>query len=59
MGKFTILKDSRVDSLVEAHLKIAIKEINKIDGVRSIILVGGFGRGEGSILVLETKNILF
>jgi len=57
MGKFTILKDSRVDSLVEAHLKIAIKEINKIDGVRSIILVGGFGRGEGSILV-EDKNII-
>lgn len=57
MGKYTVLEDRRVDELVEKHLAVAVREITKIQGVLSVVLVGGFGRGEGSIL-LDQKKIL-
>ncbi|HID26777.1 MAG TPA: hypothetical protein EYP22_02885, partial [Methanosarcinales archaeon] len=52
MGKYTVYKDEKVDVKVEADLNhIVTKVISSWNSIQSIILVGGFGRGEGSVLV--------
>lgn len=51
MGIYTVLEDNRVDDVVEKDLKRIVERVTAVKTVRSIILGGGFGRGEGSVLV--------
>jgi len=57
MGKYTI--DGKYDNLIEERLKIVnkvlIEKLNEF-GLRSVILFGGYGRGEGTILNGELFN---
>ncbi len=54
MGKYTILDDPRVDKYIDNHLEkvidILFKNIPR-SSIRSILLGGSFGKGEGSVLV--------
>jgi hypothetical protein len=59
MGRYTNYGNS-VDAQVQAQLDLATKIILRIiPGVRSIILAGGFGRGEGSVEIQENGKIVF
>jgi len=52
MGKYSVLTDPAADAVVEAELDIVIAEIVRYFGEHlcAILLTGGFGRGEGSIV---------
>lgn len=53
---YSIVSDPRINQYIDSDLEIIKNEtIRLIDNVESIILGGGFGRGEGSIIVSETK----
>jgi len=53
MGKFTDYDDPRVDTFISSQLDIVVRIIEEnVPGVKSIILWGSFGRGEGSIEVV-------
>lgn len=52
MGKYTIYNQAWIDRQIQEHIDLAVERIKqKINGIRSIILVGGFGRGEGSVKI--------
>jgi len=55
---YTPLRDERVNSKIEQELKIVCEEILKVVKPISIILFGGFGRGEGSAQIVDGKIIL-
>ncbi len=55
MNKYTAL-GSEVDKEIQKQLDIVAEEINKdIHDVKSIIVYGGFGRGEGSVKRVNEK----
>lgn len=60
MGRFTIYNDESVDLQIGHQLETIVKVIVNTIGrnVESIILGGGFGRGEGSIKFTEKGNVL-
>jgi predicted nucleotidyltransferase len=52
MGKYTILRDPRVDKYIDLYLERVVEALlAKMQGIRSIILGGSYGKGEGSVLV--------
>ena len=54
--KYTAIHDERINDHIESDLEIIKKEILKeIKGVECILLGGGFGRGEGSVLLYKSK----
>ena len=55
--KYTVLDNINVDSQIEKHMNIIVDELINILGKKlyAIILTGGFGRGEGSVLI-NTEN---
>ena len=56
--KFTTSKEG--DKKVEEDLKLIVHEILKKDPkVISIILTGGFGRGEGTVKITKNKILLY
>jgi hypothetical protein len=59
MGKYTVYDDPRIDEEIEKQLgKIVSILVKNIPNIHSIILTGGFGRGEGSIKLEEGGKIL-
>jgi len=51
-NNFTILKDDRINRKIQVDLeKIRASLLNEFGEIEALILVGGFGRGEGSVLV--------
>lgn len=55
MNKYTLL-GTEVDKEIQKQLDIVSEEINKdIKDVKSIIIYGGFGRGEGSVKKVKGK----
>jgi len=47
---YTVHRYPDIDEVVERHMKIIVDEITKtLEDVDSIVLSGGFGRGEGSV----------
>lgn len=60
MSKYTILKDARVDEYIDGYLEEVVETLREsVSGIRSIILAGSFGKGEGSVFVdsLEVKPL--
>ncbi len=52
---FTLLNEPRVESSIQEQMDVVVKETTRVYGKDcSIILAGGFGRGEGSIRILES-----
>lgn len=54
MGKYTILQDPRVDEYIDKYLESVVEALFESiprSHVRSIILGGSFGKGEGSVVV--------
>jgi hypothetical protein len=52
MGKYTPLSDPDVDEAIERQLMQAVEAIRRIHPVAdAVVLIGGFGRGEGSAVV--------
>lgn len=48
---YTIHQDPEIDGRIERDLKIITETlINRFDSIDALILVGGFGRGEGSVI---------
>lgn len=54
MGKYTIL-DENVDAAIEGHLSVIKKVLIEEARPISIILFGGFGKGEGSVEIVDGK----
>lgn len=51
MGIYTVLDANEIDNAIEADLDVIVKKLSDIPSVREIILGGGFGRGEGSVIL--------
>lgn len=49
---YTKIKDERIDNKIDLEMRIVCEEILKVIKPISIILFGGFGRGEGSVQIL-------
>lgn len=48
---YTVFNDERIDSYIEGHLRYIVKNILEVaPNPDAIVLTGGFGRGEGSVL---------
>jgi len=59
MGKYTTYNQNWIDKTIDKHLKVAVKKIKiGLPKVLSIILVGGFGRGEGSVRLEENQKVI-
>ena len=59
MGTYTVLDNGAVDAHIQAKLNLIVTRILKFIGapnVKAIILSGGFGRGEGGV-VINKKEI--
>lgn len=55
---YTQLNDERIDNKIEQELQIVCEEILKVIKPVSIILFGGFGRGEGSAQISNGEVVL-
>ncbi|OGL44005.1 MAG: hypothetical protein A2149_02990 [Candidatus Schekmanbacteria bacterium RBG_16_38_11] len=53
MGFYTVLDDKRVDDTIARDLNHIVERVTKALPASEVILGGGFGRGEGSVLVKE------
>ncbi len=54
MGKYTIYENEDVDKLIQIKLDLIVDNIIKFIGsqnIKAIILTGGFGRGEGGVII--------
>ncbi len=61
MGKYTILDDPKADVTVQEVLDMVCDSVRRVVGkdLQAIILVGGYGRGEGGIYkVLDNYNLV-
>ncbi|MFX0132588.1 MAG: hypothetical protein ACFFDN_02960 [Candidatus Hodarchaeota archaeon] len=55
MGKYTIHNDPNIDECINNYLHKIIEPFKRMPDVRSIILSGSFGKGEGSVLLEGNK----
>jgi len=59
IGRFTAYNNAFVDATIDSHINIISKMVlQEIPNVISIILVGGFGRGEGSAEVTSDRHVM-
>lgn len=60
MGKYTIYDDDLIDLEIDKKLKIIVDCIVNYlkDNVQSILLTGGYGRGEGSVIIKNNEVYL-
>ena len=59
LGKFTVYNDSWIDCQIQKQIEKIVETVLKhVNGVQSILLFGGFGRGEGSIKFVDEKTVL-
>jgi hypothetical protein len=58
MGIYTVYDDPKIDNCIASHLSTIVTTIRReLPEVGAIILAGGFGRGEGSVLLKDDKVI--
>jgi len=49
---------SKIDRQIEAYLQPVVKElVDQVPGIQSVLLGGGFGRGEGSVEILDSEPV--
>lgn len=51
MGIYTVRDDKNIDEVIAKDLALIVNRIREALPVRAILLGGGFGRGEGSVLI--------
>ena len=52
MGIYTVREDPRIDACISTHLSAIVDAVRReLPNVAAIVLIGGFGRGEGSVLL--------
>ncbi|MFQ5710323.1 MAG: hypothetical protein ACE5GD_00945 [Candidatus Geothermarchaeales archaeon] len=57
---YTKRPEKWVDEVIEGHMKIICDEVlSSIPGVRSLVLTGGFAKGEGSAVIYPNKHQVF
>ncbi len=54
MGTYTVRDDKKIDVVIERDLEFITDRIREALPVRAIVLGGGFGRGEGGVLITGT-----
>ncbi len=54
---YTIHRDSRINQKVEQDMEYITQEVRDLcgDKIHSVLLVGGFGRGEGSVEIIDGR----
>lgn len=58
MGKYTVYNQPWIDQQIQKHIDFTVEKIKqRIKGVKSIILVGGFGRKEGSVKLINNQMV--
>ena len=59
MGEYTLFNDVKLDLIIENDIKTIVEELkhefNK--NIYSIVLTGGYGRGEGGVQIKNNQNI--
>jgi hypothetical protein len=55
MGKFTVNKDKKTEEKIQGDMDVICDEILKNSTPVSILLTGSFGRGEGSVIVTDSR----
>lgn len=58
MMSYTLLKDERIEKKIDQDMQIICEEILKVIRPVSIILFGGFGKGEGSAQVIGDEVVV-
>ncbi len=62
MGKYTLTGSKEFDELVDEQLALITEEILKLipeEDIAAILLGGGYGRGEGGIVIEDKKEYLY
>ena len=54
MGIYTVRDDKKIDEVIAKDLEFIAEHIREALPVHAIVLGGGFGRGEGGVLITET-----
>jgi len=55
---FTYHRDPKIDSVITGHMKVIVdKLLEHLPVIDSIMLAGGFGRGEGSVILLPNGDV--
>ncbi len=59
MGKYTLIDDENLDAIIEHDMNTLIDEFKNEFGnnICSIVLIGGYGRGEGGVQVINNQNM--
>jgi hypothetical protein len=58
MGVYTAYNEEWIDAKLQSKIDVVTEELLKsVEGIRSILLTGGFGRGEGSIRLLKEREL--
>ncbi|MFH1839877.1 MAG: hypothetical protein ABH849_01890 [Nanoarchaeota archaeon] len=55
MPKYTQYKEPFVDKAIQKQIDLGVSEMSQLPGVISIMLIGGFGRAEGSVRIEKEK----
>jgi len=55
LGIYTVLDNKEVDDHVNKDLQHIVERIRQVSSAREIILGGGFGRGEGSVIIEQNE----
>lgn len=57
-ASFTYHRDPKIDSVIARHMKVIVdKLLEHFPVINSIMLAGGFGRGEGSVILLSNGDV--
>ncbi len=56
MGKYTLKGSQALDTTIDSHMDLVGKVFKKTPGFRGLVLLGGYGRGEGTPLIVGGKE---
>ncbi|MBT6325968.1 MAG: hypothetical protein HOJ35_08360 [Bdellovibrionales bacterium] len=59
MGKYTLIDDETLDAIIEKDMNTIVDQFQNDFGenICSMVLIGGYGRGEGGVQIINDKNM--